>query len=469
MLLPVCVLALLTAGEPSSLPPGHPPLTAAPAPGGLPSNPPTGRGTSGGTSEGPVAPGAPPSSSPSFDAADGMPTGHPPLVGVPDAAALMKKLDEAQGLEDRPKTFEIASGIARLYYSGARYTEASRYFAQALEKAEPARKFFLEMRKQAQAAKKQLPPPEAVGCAPAPEQTLELLLKKAQEKEKAHDVAAAAMCARVALVPVMDASMMRGRALFLLGDAKAAVTEFSRVLELSETDGEAQFARGNALLEGQGDDVKALKLARQDFAAVAQNPVNKLRAARAQALLGQVDAALAAGGLGKLNEKKAAERRAHPVRVTASTPPPMANAPFAGGGNGSPPALTQEMVDAVNNTERTPEVLQGLTKLVEEAEEHLAHGRFQEALDNYKRVVPFQPENGRAKAGMAWALVRLDKQPMADRIWSVAVNSDAQAVDALGDTLKARGDPTGAKALWAKLAGAAPVYAQSAGLAKKLQ
>ena len=457
MLLPLVALTLLAAGEEPSLPPGHPPLPAAQAPGAMPPDHPPLAGASGGGD------------------ARSMPAGHPPLAGAPDAAELMKKLEEVKDLEDRPKTFEIASSIGRLYYAGARYAEASKYLAQALEKAEPARKFFLEQRKKAQAAKKQLPAPEAVGCAPGPEQTLDGLLKKAQEKAQANDPAAAAMCARVALVPAIDAGMMRGRALFLSGDAKAAVAEFSRVLEINEGDGDAQFARGNALLDSMGDDVKSLKVAKQDLAAVAQSAVNKPRAARAKALVAQVDAAIAAGGVAKLNEKKAAERKAHPVQVAAARPPMAnmpANAPFAnaGGANGAnPPQLTQEMVDAVKNTEMTPEVVQGLAKLVDEAEEHLAHGRFQEALDNYKRVVPFQPENGRAKAGMAWALVGLNKQPMADRIWGVAVNSDAKAVDSLGDALKAKGDANGAKALWTKLAGTAPGYAQSAGLAAKIQ
>ena len=124
-------------------------------------------------------------------------------------------------------------------------------------------------------------------------------------------------------------------------------------------------------------------------------------------------------------------------------------------------------MDAVRNTERTPELAQGLQKLVEEGEADLAHGKFQEALDAYKRVVPFQPDNGRAKAGMAWALVGLGK-PMADRVWGVAVGADPSAVDHLGDSLKALGDANGAKSLWQKLAQSSPDYAQQAGLSKKL-
>jgi Flp pilus assembly protein TadD len=127
------------------------------------------------------------------------------------------------------------------------------------------------------------------------------------------------------------------------------------------------------------------------------------------------------------------------------------------------------MIDAVKNTERTPELQEGLAKLVLDAEEHLARRRFQEALDAYKRVMPFQPENGRVRAGMAWALVGLERQPMADRIWSVAVSGDPTAVDQLGDALTAKGDKSGAKALWSKLASSAPSYADRSGLRGKLK
>jgi cytochrome c-type biogenesis protein CcmH/NrfG len=126
-------------------------------------------------------------------------------------------------------------------------------------------------------------------------------------------------------------------------------------------------------------------------------------------------------------------------------------------------------MESIKNTERTPELEQGLAKLVEEGEEHLAHQRYQEALDAYKRVVPFQPDNGRAKAGMAWALVGLQRQPMADRVWSVAVETDPAAVEKLGDALAGKGDKAGAKALWKKLSESSPNYAQRSGLSAKLQ
>src|SRR5262249_47059910 len=148
-----------------------------------------------------------------------------------------------------------------------------------------------------------------------------------------------------------------------------------------------------------------------------------------------------------------------PTRVASRPPAPPANQQL--------PAVSPEVVESIKNTERTPELQAGLAKLVEEGEDHLAHGKYQEALDAYKRVVPFQPDNGRAKAGMAWALVGLNK-PTADRIWSVAVSADPAAVDKLGDTLTAKGNKASAKALWTKLASTDPAYAERAKLSKKV-
>ena len=70
---------------------------------------------------------------------------------------------------------------------------------------------------------------------------------------------------------------------------------------------------------------------------------------------------------------------------------------------------------------------------------------------------------------MAWALVGLQRQPMADQVWSVAVGADPGAVEKLGDALAGKGDKSGAKALWKKLAETAPAYAQGSGLAAKLR
>jgi hypothetical protein len=180
--------------------------------------------------------------------------------------------------------------------------------------------------------------------------------------------------------------------------------------------------------------------------------------------------AAAAGGMKALEAARAKERRTRVASLDLSPPQamaqrPMANGPMAGGGD-SAPALSPEMMQAMQNVERTPEMEAQLTKQVEVGEEALAKGRYDEALAAYRQVMPLRPD-GRVKAGMAWALIGLGK-PTAERVWSVAVGSDPAAVEQLGDTLKAKGDAQGAKALWSRLAAAAPDYAASSSLKAKL-
>ncbi|MGZ6078869.1 MAG: hypothetical protein ACXWK6_13775, partial [Myxococcaceae bacterium] len=62
----------------------------------------------------------------------------------------------------------------------------------------------------------------------------------------------------------------------------------------------------------------------------------------------------------------------------------------------------------------------------------------------------------------------LQRQPMADNVWRVAVGADPASVDALGDRLSKGGNKESARALWTKLQASAPDYASKSGVQKKL-
>jgi tetratricopeptide (TPR) repeat protein len=337
------------------------------------------------------------------------------------------------------------------------------YFLQAEEKAVKTRALYLEQRKKL--GKKPVPSAEEAQCGFAANTSVEDMGKVAEARAQKGDTAGAAACARAALEPVTEVEVLRANALYLSGDAQGALTVYGRVLEVAPSQEEALFSRSAVLYETKGEDVKALQAAHEGFEAfVAMHP-DSPRADLAKQLSKFAEETAKAGGRQKWKLARAEDRR---VRLSQPLPqrPMEALPPQAARGADGPPALTQEMVDAVQNTERTPELEAGLAKLVEQGEEHLARGRYDEALAAYRRVVPFQPENGRAKAGMAWALVGLGR-PMADRIWGVAVDSDPAAVEKLGDTLRARGDERGAKALWTKLLSSAPNYPNKANLQAK--
>jgi tetratricopeptide (TPR) repeat protein len=451
------------------LPPGHPPLNSAPTGGNLPpGHPPLGAAPKNGSGpSGALPPGHPP-----FGESPTLPSGHPrvnPNEKPMSASDLLKKLDATADLRQREKTFEVAAALGKLYYGNSRYPEAALYLRQALGKTEAARALSLDLSHKV--GGQLLPTLAEAGCAPGPDTTLESMEQVARQKAQAGNSAAAATCARAAIEPVVDVERALANSLFLTGDSPGALAELDRAVALDDHDAEVLFLRAAVRLDASGDDPKALREAKQDFERVIRIAPQGPRAAFAQQLSEQVEKALAAGGVTRLDVQRAKEDKAKPPPQIASAAPfaPFAAsaAPFAGGSSGAP-ALTKEAIEAVQNTERTPELMQGLQKLVDEGEDDLAHGKFQDALDVYKRVVPFQPENGRAKAGMAWALVGLGKQPMADRIWMVAVQADPHAVDSLGDTLKSKGDARGAQSLWQKLASTDPGYAERASLKQKL-
>ncbi|KFE63049.1 tetratricopeptide repeat protein [Hyalangium minutum] len=465
--------AALLAAEPSNLPPNHPPVP--PGTQASPARPPPG-----------VLPEGHPAMAPGQgmeDGQGGLPEGHPPMTGSgagqgrlpPSAEDLLKQLDATEGLKSREKTFEIASSLGKLYYSNGRPGEAMMYFLQAEQKAVATRALFVEQRKKL--GKKPVPSAEEVGCGFTPTTPLADMAKVADERAKKGDVAGSAACARSALEPVLEVEVMRGQALYLTGDKAGALTIFERVLDVAPSNAEALFSRSAVLYETKGEDVKALRAAHEGFEAYVAAHPDAPRVDLAKQLSVFAEETAKAGGREKWKQQRAEERRIRLSQPRPSAPMagnmPMAGGPMAGGpmaGNsgaqGGPPALTQEMVDAIQNTERTPELEAGLAKLVEEGEEHLSKGRWDDALGVYRRVVPFQPDNGRAKAGMAWALVG-KSSPMADRVWGVAVGSDAAAVEQLGDRLMAKGDAKGAKALWAKLLQSAPSYPNKAALQAK--
>ncbi|WP_224364299.1 tetratricopeptide repeat protein [Hyalangium versicolor] len=480
--------AALLAAEPTNLPPNHPAIPpgteASPArPGSLPAgHPPLPEGE-GSAAQGALPEGHPPmtgsGSGPSGMSTGALPEGHPPMSGTgrapPTADELLKQLDTTDGLRAREKTFEIASSLGKLYYTNGRPSDAVVYFLQAEEKAAATRALFVEQRKKL--GKTPVPSPEDAGCGFTPTTSVEDMGKAAAERAKKGDSAGAASCAKVALGPVVEVEVLRANALYLTGDKAGALAVYERALDVAPSNEEALFARSAVLYETKGEDVKALRAAHEGFEAFVAAHPDSPRTDLAKQLSQFAQDSAKAGGREKWKQSRAEDRR---IRLSQRPSEPMAAAPMMGGtgpmagasgamggqGQDGPPVLTQEMVDAVQNTERTPELEAGLAKLVEEGEDNLAKGQYDAALGVYRRVVPFQPENGRAKAGMAWALVGLGK-PMADRIWGVAVGSDPAAVEKLGDTLMAKGDAKGAKALWAKLLQSVPDYPNKAALQAK--
>jgi tetratricopeptide (TPR) repeat protein len=332
------------------------------------------------------------------------------------------------------ESFEVAVSIGKLFAYQGRYAEAARYFQQALNKTKAARSIYLQHRALLAGAK--------VRCDLPVGAQVEGMVEKSVQLSQKGNLQGAAACAQEALQPTLEAQTLLGNVLFLSGDSKAALKTYDQVLEVNPGSPGALYARGATHFD-RGER----KLAIDDLQRYLSQREDLTHESEARALL-----------TGASGREGPAPRVATPPVAETSTASKAA----------SPPPLSPELIAAVQQTQQTPDFVAGLARTVEEAESALAAGRYQDALDRYKQVMPYQPNNGRFRAGMAWALVGLNRQPMGDRIWAVAVGSDPAAMEQLGDTLAKRGDARGAQALYRKLAESAPDYARGSGLRSKM-
>jgi tetratricopeptide (TPR) repeat protein len=373
-------------------------------------------------------------------------------------------MDAQPDLKSRPKSFEIAAAIGKLYYGRGRWADAGDFFQQAEQGAAPLRSLFLAERRQVRGP---LPSAEAAGCQLSSDSAAPVVADRARDLAAKAEHGPAAACALVALGPALEATALLGHTLALQGQPEPALAAYGRVLEISPRAPEALYGHAAVLFDTRSDDLRALRTARAELNTLLEAWPNLPQTPQARALLQRTDAILKAGGVTKLAEAEARTRRQASQTASAAAPP--APAPPSSAGPAAPPALSAETMQSFQNTQRTPEMEARLARLLEDGEAKLVSGRYAEAFEDYKQVMPFQPENGRLRAGMAWALVGMKRQPMADNIWRVAVTADPASVDALGDRLLQKGNAADARALWTKLVASAPEYSARSGVEKKLK
>jgi tetratricopeptide (TPR) repeat protein len=430
----ILLIGSLAAGE--DLPPNHPPIGGAPVPA-PPLNPGQGAG------------------------ATDLPPGHP-ATGDVDPHALLRQLDAKQDeIRKKPKTFDIAFALGNLYYENARYAEAAEFFAQAIEKTRPAFRIVDQVK------------PKTAGGSPTDSAcegtSVEQRIERAEQLEKSQPAQALA-CALSAQKPALEAMSRRGTCFFLAGQIDPAIKEFESVLARDPDSVEANYRLGAIFFDAFGEDVAKLKRTRKLWDHFLQLAPEDRRAVLVRGRLKQVEDGITKGGVSKAAPLPPELLEAPPMAsVPVDTrPTPATNAPMSSQQNASVPAITPEMAEAVANTPRGPEFEQGLARALDEGEAHLAKAEYQEAVQSFRSVLPYQPNNPRARAGMAAALIGKGS-PMADRIFGAAIEQDPASIDSLAQKLKAGGNAKEAKELWTRLQAQAPEYAAKAGVQQKLE
>ena len=394
--------------------------------------------------------------------------GSLPAPGEPvDSKALLAQVDQLSGqFKDKPKTFEVLAALGNLYYENNRFLDAIDSYRQALELSAPAESQAQDLRK--------------AGTKPAKDLPLECR-RSGPDYGLAQIVAAAGSLDPPRRLRCLDAMVdmavairaKRGDALYLAGNPDGALAEHRKVLSESPDHPESLFFLGAVTLEQSRGDKKKLEEGKSYWKRLLAVAPDHPRADLVRKSLPHADEMFAARP--KADAAASALPPGHPMpdgrpAVAGNDPAsPMAH-------SGAPsdrvdPNAIAAVADAVKNTERTPELEQGLDKLTSQAEQYLDQDKFQEARDAIVRVMPMRPGDARTAAILGGAMRGLGRTEMAQRTLSVALQNDprqARALYEMGKLKAAMGDKAGAEESFRAVQEADPSFARAHGVEGKI-
>jgi tetratricopeptide (TPR) repeat protein len=370
---------------------------------------------------------------------------------VGDSKALLAEVDRLRdSLKDKPKTFEVLAALGNLYYDNGRYLEAVDTFRQAEDLAAP-------VEADAEALRKRGVQPAADLPGECRRSGAEYGLKQIAEVADRFEPPKRLRCLDAVLSLLQDVRARRGNSFYLIGNPDAALAEHRKVLQRSPDHPESLFFVGAILLEqSQGDKAK-LAEGKKYWEQLLKVAPDSPRAPIVRETLPKADQVFKPRSEGELPT-------GHPdvAQQDQGLPPghpPIGGAVVGGGQPGSPmqhsdearnqptPEQMKNIQEAVQNTERTPELEKGLDQLVDEGEKDLDQGRYQDARDAVVRVMPMRPNDARTAAALGGAMRGLGRTEMAQRTLARALQIDPKQPRALYEMgkLKAQqGDKAGA-------------------------
>ena len=388
----------------------------------------------------------------------------------PDASALdvisskelLAEVDRLKDqLKDKPKSFEVLGALGNLYYDNGRYLEAVDALRQAAELSAPAEAEAEALRKKGVKPAGDLPG----GCRRSgADYGLVQIAEAARKLDAAHQL----RCLDAALAQALDVHARRGNSFYLIGNADAALAEHRRVLERSPDYPESLFFVGAILLEqSQGDKAKRDE-GKKYWARLLQVAPDSPRAPLVRDSLPRADEIFKPrpeGGLPPGHPDLGQQGQAvQPGRPGPSGGQPGAPMNHSGAAPEPTPEEMRNLTEAVQNTERTPELEKGLDDLLAEGEKALDAGKYQEARDAVVRVMPMRPNDPRTAAAMGGAMRGLGRAEMAQRTLGHALQLDPKQPRALYEMAKLQaqqGDKAGARQSFAALQAADAQFARA--------
>lgn len=389
--------------------------------------------------------------------------GGPASLENADAKALLAEVDRLKDqLKGKPKTFEVLAALGNLYYENGRFLEAVDTLREAEEAAAPAEAARDALRAKGVKPQAELP---AECRRSGSDYGLAQITAAAQKM----DPPKALRCLDGALEQELAVRARRGDAFYLIGNGDSALKEHRKVLASQPDYAESLFFVGAILLEQSQGNKAMLDEGKKMWRKLLQVAPDSPRAALVKETLPKADEVFA-----KKPSGEGAMPAGHPPVAEGELPPghppmPAGSQPMAH--SGPTAEEVQNVADAVQGTERTPELEKGLDELLVEGEKALDRGDYQAARDSIVRVMPMRPNDARTAADLGAAMRGLGRTDMAERTLSRALQLDPRQPRALyeqGKLQAAQGDKDGARKSFEAVKEADAKFAQSHGIDKEL-
>ncbi len=404
--------------------------------------------------------------------------GGPLALDTTDPKKLLAAVDALSGpLKDSQKPYEVLSALGNLYYDNGRYLDAVDSLRQALEKAAPVEAAADALRARGVKPAAALP----AECKKAPPAVGLEQVAAAAKKLEATEPAKALACDEQLQGDINDLRARHADALYLIGQPETALEEHKQVLARAPDSPESLFFVGAITLELSQGDKSKLEEGKRYWRRLLQVAPNHPRAALVKESLPNADTLFTPRQPDTGTAPPVAEQplppghpaidgqAGSPAAPRAAASAPAATPPPAG--SGPTPEQLQAIAEAASQTERTPELEQGLDSLTAQADQDLDSGNYQEARAKMVRVMPMRPDDPRTAAVLGAAMAGLGKPEMAERVLSRALQEDPRQPRALyemGKLLAARGDKAGAKEKFTALQSADAKFAQAHHVAAEL-